>query len=80
MIFREGFRDVEETEEQFLHDISMSYDRDTWSVIVGVRNVFDKEPPTVDEAEGYFTSANTVLGGGYDVTGRSFFARVAKTF
>ncbi len=80
VIFREGFRDVEETEEQFLHDISMSYDRDTWSVIVGVRNVFDKEPPTVDEAEGYFTSANTVLGGGYDVTGRSFFARVAKTF
>ena len=80
VLFAAGFRDVEETDEQFLHDLSLGYTSDTWSLLLGVRNVFDKEPPLVDEGEGYFTSANAVLGGGYDVRGRSFFGRIAKRF
>lgn len=80
VVFASGFRDVEETEDQLLHDISIGYTADTWNALFGVRNVFDQEPPIVDDGEGYFTSANAVLGGGYDIRGRSFFARIAKTF
>ncbi|MEM9178525.1 MAG: TonB-dependent receptor [Pseudomonadota bacterium] len=80
VFFAAGFRDVEETDEQFLHDLSIGYDADTWSVLVGVRNVLDQEPELVDEGEGYFTSANVVLGQGYDVFGRTAFVRVQKSF
>ena len=80
VLFAAGFRDVEETDEYITHDLSIGYDADTWSVLLGVRNVFDERPPLVDEGEGYFTSANVVLGGGYDVYGRSVFARVSKAF
>lgn len=80
VVFAAGFRDVEETEEYITHDLSVGYDADTWSILVGVRNVLDEEPPLVDEGEGYFTSANVVLGGGYDVYGRSVFARFSKAF
>lgn len=80
VVFAAGFRDVEETEEYITHDLSVGYDADTWSLLVGIRNVLDEEPPLVDEGEGYFTSANVVLGGGYDVYGRSVFARFSKAF
>ena len=80
VFFPAGFRDVEETDDQFIHDFSAGYAGDTWDVLIGIRNAFDKEPPLVDEGEGYFTSANAVLGGGYDVFGRSFFARLNKRF
>lgn len=79
-VFGAGFRDVEETDEYMTHDLSVGYDADTWSFLIGVRNITDETPPLVDEAEGYFTSANVVLGGGYDVYGRSIFARFAKSF
>ncbi|MEM7330346.1 MAG: TonB-dependent receptor [Pseudomonadota bacterium] len=79
-VFAAGFRDVEETDEYMTHDLSLGYDADTWSVLVGVRNITDERPPLVDEGEGYFTSANVVLGGGYDVYGRSVFARFSKAF
>ncbi|WP_293612835.1 TonB-dependent receptor [Ponticaulis sp.] len=79
-VFLAGYRDVEETDEYVLHDLSVAYEQDTWSVLVGVRNIFDETPPLVDEGEGYFTSANVVLGGGYDVYGRTLFARLTKSF
>lgn len=79
-VFGAGFRDVEETDDYMTHDLSVGYDADTWSFLIGVRNITDETPPLVDEAEGYFTSANVVLGGGYDVYGRSVFARFAKSF
>ena len=79
-LFLAGFRDVEETGDQFIHDFSVQYNHDTWNATLGVRNAFDREPPLVDEGEGFPTSANVVLGGGFDVFGRTFFARVNKRF
>ena len=80
LFFAAGFRDVEETGDQFIHDFSVQYNHDTWNATLGVRNAFDREPPLVDEGEGFPTSANVVLGGGFDVFGRTFFARVNKRF
>ena len=80
VFFAAGFRDVEETDEHFLHDLSVGYEADTWGVLVGVRNVFDNEPERVDAGEGYFESANNVIGMGYDVYGRTAFVRVNKSF
>ena len=80
VFFAAGFRDLEETPEHFLHDLSIGYEADSWGVLVGVRNVFDNEPERVDSGEGYFESANNVIGQGYDVYGRTAFVRVNKAF
>lgn len=79
VVFAAGFRDIDSVDEYITHDISIGYDADTWSALIGVRNVADEQPPLVD-GRGYFTSANVVLGGGYDVYGRSVFARFSKAF
>lgn len=80
VFFAAGFRDVEETEEQFIHDFSVQYYADTWSATFGVENAFDKEPPIVDAGEGYLETNGAVIGGGYDVFGRTYFARLRKYF
>ena len=80
VFFAAGFRDVEETDSYIQHDISLLYEWDTWAIVAGVRNVFDKEPYLVDDAEGYLTSANVVLGQGYDIYGRTGFIRINKEF
>lgn len=79
VFFAAGFRDLAETPEHILHDLSIGYEADTWGVLVGVRNVFDNEPERVDGGN-YFTSANNVIGQGYDVYGRTAFLRVNKAF
>jgi iron complex outermembrane receptor protein len=79
VVFAAGFRDVDSVDEYITHDISIGYDADTWSALIGIRNIADEQPPLVD-GRGYFTSANVVLGGGYDVYGRSVFARFSKAF
>jgi iron complex outermembrane receptor protein len=83
--FPAGFRDVLSAEAQFIHDMSIGYDSDTWSALFGVRNMLDQEPPIVDidnglNPQGYFTNANAVIGQGYDAFGRTFFARLSKRF
>lgn len=79
-IFEEGFRDLEEADAYFLHDVSVSWRPDTWSLTFGVRNVFDEEPPLVDNGEVSSTLANVPLGRGYDVFGRTFFTSIKKDF
>lgn len=72
-------RDVGFAKEQFLHTASVRYTADTWVVIAGVSNVFDKAPPLVDGSE-VFSINNVAIGGGYDYDGREFFVNVRKTF
>lgn len=64
------------------HDLSVGLDRDTWSITAGVNNVFDEEPAIVDQnASGALLgSGNEVLGSGYDLLGRRFFARISKAW
>ena len=72
-------RNVNTADEYFLHNVSMTYRADTFSIGFGVRNVFDKNPPRIDTAS-VFGSNNVPLGAGYDLNGRRVFANFTKTF
>ena len=66
-------RDIGWTSHYFHHTASFVMARDAYRVSVGVRNVFDVEPPFVDDSE-VFSTSNAPYGGfGYDLTGRSAF-------
>ena len=72
-------RPVYFTTDYWTHNASIAYSRDTWTVNVGVRNVFNREPELVDSA-GVTSIRNVPIGVGYDVLGRTAFINVAKTF
>jgi len=57
------------------HYMSVRYSSDQWQVTGGVRNVFDKEPPTI--SQGYHNRVgNAPLYSGYDYFGREAFVQV----
>lgn len=62
-----------------LHNISVQYQGDTWTATGGVRNVMDKEPPSISNGV-ISTIGNAPLYSGYDYLGRTFFLNVSKTF
>jgi len=61
------------------HDLSLSYLQDEWSVTAGVRNVFDEEPPLINQGEGP-ARLNIVVQSGYDLFGRRFFLTANRRF
>lgn len=66
-------KDIGWTDHYFHHTLSFTMARNAYRVSGGVRNVFDVEPPFVDESE-VFASSNAPYGGlGYDLLGRSAF-------
>ncbi|RPE81372.1 TonB-dependent receptor plug domain-containing protein [Vulcaniibacterium tengchongense] len=67
------------TPNYFLSSVSAQYNGDKWSVTAGVRNMFDKEPPTISQGI-YNTVGNALLYSGYDYFGRTFFVNVTKSF
>ena len=65
-------RDVGDADNYTTHTLSVTYQEDNWAVNVGVRNIFNKEPPRVDGSE--VSSVNNVpIGYGYDLMGRSLY-------
>jgi outer membrane receptor protein involved in Fe transport len=57
------------------HYMSVRYSSDQWQVTGGVRNVFDKEPPTI--SQGFHNRVgNAPLYSGYDYFGREAFVQV----
>ena len=74
-------RDVTWADEYMVHRASVGYQGDTWSVVVGVRNVFDEPPLLVDGSERQIQSVNNVpIGAGYDLRGRVFFLNAGARF
>ncbi|WMJ69991.1 TonB-dependent receptor [Stenotrophomonas sp. 24(2023)] len=60
---------------------SVRYIGDKWSATGGVRNLGDKEPPTISPAHGgYNTVGNAPLYSGYDYFGRTYFVNVTRSF
>lgn len=63
------------------HDLSATYQRDTWSLTLGIKNVFDEMPPLVnqntDEAPSRF---NYVVQSAYDLFGRRVFVNFNMGF
>lgn len=75
-------RDYANAENYFLHNISLYYYGDRWTMGGGIRNVFDEAPPRVDTSTVGHPLAvnNTPLGYGYDLNGRVYFLNVAVNF
>ena len=68
-----------DTPSYSLHNVSVQYTGDKWSVIVGVRNVADKVPPSI--SQGFANRVgNAPLYSGFDYFGRTFFVNVQKSF
>jgi outer membrane receptor protein involved in Fe transport len=61
------------------HNLSVEYKASKWSVIVGVRNVADKEPPPI--SQGFANRmGNAPLYSGYDYVGRTWFVNGQYAF
>ena len=72
---------VQTIDDYFRHDISVRYDAgDSWGLVIGMNNVFDKQPPLLDQNVGATLIGNVPAGVGYDVRGRSMFMTASKTF
>lgn len=65
-------RDIGYAGDYMMHSIYARYAADTWTMGVGVRNLFDEAPPFVDGNE--ITAVNNApIGSGYDLNGRVVF-------
>ena len=73
-------RDVDSLGDYWLHNASVRYGADTWSVNVGLRNVFDRAPPRLAPGEYWSLTNNVPRGLGYDLNGRALFATVTMSF
>ncbi|WP_313246617.1 TonB-dependent receptor plug domain-containing protein [Stenotrophomonas rhizophila] len=67
------------TPNYFLQSFSVQYEADKWSVTGGVRNLADKEPPTISQGV-YNTVGNALLYSGFDYFGRTYFMNVTYAF
>ncbi|MEO5813091.1 MAG: TonB-dependent receptor [Rhodanobacter sp.] len=65
---------------QFLHNVSIGYDRDKWGVTFGVRNLFDTKPDLISAGAGTRYGNTPVFASQYDWFGRTFFARANYKF
>jgi iron complex outermembrane receptor protein len=75
-----GFcRDVGFASDVWTHTASMRYRSDSMTLRLGVANIFDRNPPSIDTDE-VFGISNTPIGAGYDLDGREFFASISKAF
>ena len=72
-------RDVDFADSEIYNDVSVTYDRDSWTLTFGIRNVFDNEPPLVDQGEAP-SRLNIAVQSGYDLIGRSAFVSARKRF
>lgn len=77
-----GGTPVVSVDEYYVHDFSINWERDTVALSLGLQNVFDEDPPQVDQDVSDFTSGgwNVPLGVGYDILGRTVFVNVSKSF
>ena len=66
-------RDIEWTSDYMTHALTLVYQQQGggWSVRAGVRNLFDEEPPFINEGPANYS--NVPLGAGYSLDGRVYF-------
>jgi outer membrane receptor protein involved in Fe transport len=67
------------TRDYFLHSASIRYETEEFGLTLGVRNVFDEQPPTIS-AEYTNQIGNAPLYSGYDLRGRTFFVNARANF
>lgn len=64
------------TDDYFLHNASVQWDNGDFAVVLGVRNLFDKNPPQISSGQ-YDRVGNGPLYSGYDYVGRTFFVNIS---
>jgi outer membrane receptor protein involved in Fe transport len=63
------------------HRASVRYETKRFALTLGVRNMFDKQPPKISTDNPLVnTTSNVPIQGGYDFLGRTFFANVRASF
>ena len=81
-----GDRAVTKVPEYYISDASVSYEADDWTIRLGMQNVFNEDPPLLDQDAadvsnvGAISPRNVPLGVGYDQIGRRIFVGVSKSF
>jgi iron complex outermembrane receptor protein len=70
---------VTSAEAQWHNDLSVTYNAEMWNVTLGVNNIFEEEPPLIDQAAGPNRN-NAVTSARYDQIGRSWFVRASVGF
>ena len=73
-------RDYADAPSYLVYSTSLGYSGNTWAVLFGARNIFDKAPPEVDPGEWATTVKNAPIGAGYDFDGRTWFLNVSMRF
>ncbi len=72
---------VSAIDDYFLSTFSVEYTGDTFNATIGVRNLFDEDPPLVDQnAWNPTLIGNVPAGAAYDILGRSVFLQLTKEF
>ncbi|MEY4270625.1 MAG: hypothetical protein RLZZ58_1841, partial [Pseudomonadota bacterium] len=67
------------TPDYFLHTASIRYEQEKFGITLGVRNIFNRTPPTIS-SDWTNTIGNGPLYSGYDFRGRSFFINMTAGF
>jgi iron complex outermembrane receptor protein len=67
-------------EDRLYHTVSVRYSQPKWSVLFGVQNLFDAEPPTISSGVASRYGNVPAFATQYDLLGRSFFGRLDWKF
>lgn len=68
------------TETTITHGVSVRYRSDNWTVVGGIRNLFDEAPPSISTGVFFSRLGNSALTSQYDQFGRAFNATVIRRF
>ncbi|WP_417467394.1 TonB-dependent receptor plug domain-containing protein [Maricaulis sp.] len=74
-----AFYDVN-IEGTLYHDVSVRWQGDTLSILAGLSNMWDEEPPTVSTGSATRRGNTALSATQYDLRGRTLFVRATKTF
>lgn len=78
--FQNAVRDIT-AESRLYHNVSVRWEQPKYSVLIGVRNLLDKDPPLISSSAGVTRYGNTpAFATQYDLYGRSLFARFNYKF
>ncbi len=78
--FPNAIRDIK-AESRLYHNVSVRWDQPKYSILVGIRNLLDKDPPLISASAGVTRYGNVpAFATQYDLYGRSLFARFNYKF
>lgn len=69
----------QQTEFTAVHDASIRYRANDWTITAGVQDLFNEQPPAISTATA-FARIGTVTTGAYDIRGRRGFVEVQRRF